>query len=194
MSSFCANYHINSHIFAHCPNVKCKYCHKYSHILKNCPIRPPRSLDNSTDPISLSKIDSPCIATASLVNEQPSISINSLQNLMQQVISLKSSALAVFSGNSWLLDSVCCNHMTSNISLMPSSSPASSLPPIHTANGNCMSISHVGTVITPTLNLPNSYHVPNLTFNLASVGQLCDFGLIFPFSSNGCQVQDPHTG
>lgn len=77
---------------------------------------------------------------------------------------------------------------------MSSSTPSSSLPPIHAANGNCMFICHVGTMITPTLNFPKTYHVLNLTFNLAFVGQLCDLGLIVSFSSNGCQVQDPHTG
>ncbi|KAL4019197.1 hypothetical protein IC575_022842 [Cucumis melo] len=84
--------------------------------------------------------------------------------------------------------------MTSDISLLSSHIPVQSLPPIHSADGNSMSISHIGTVNTPTIKLSNTYHVPNLTFNLASVGQLCDLGLTIIFSSHGCQVQDSQTG
>ncbi|KAA0062655.1 Retrovirus-related Pol polyprotein from transposon TNT 1-94 [Cucumis melo var. makuwa] len=57
-----------------------------------------------------------------------------------------------------------------------------------------MSTSHIGTVNTSTINLSNTYHVPNLTFNLVSVGQLCNLGLTIVFSSHGYQVQNPQTG
>ncbi|KAA0037379.1 Retrovirus-related Pol polyprotein from transposon TNT 1-94 [Cucumis melo var. makuwa] len=109
------------------------------------------------------------------------------------LISSSSSALVVSPGNRWLLDSACCNHMTSNYSLINTPSPAKSLPPIYAADGNCMNITHIGTINTPSLNLPHTYCVPNLTFNLVSVGQLCDLGLTVYFSPNGCQVQDPQT-
>ncbi|KAL0545801.1 hypothetical protein IC582_015694 [Cucumis melo] len=84
--------------------------------------------------------------------------------------------------------------MTSNYSLMNTSSHAKSLPPIYAADGNCMNVPHIGTINTPSLNLPHTYRVPNLTFNLVSIGQLCDLGLTVSFSPNGCQVQDPQTG
>ena len=84
--------------------------------------------------------------------------------------------------------------MTSDFSLMTSSSPAKSLPPIYAADGNCMNISHIGTIDTPSLSLSHTYCVPNLTFNLVSVGQLCELGLTVSFSLNGCQVQDSQTG
>ncbi|KAA0042921.1 Retrovirus-related Pol polyprotein from transposon TNT 1-94 [Cucumis melo var. makuwa] len=84
--------------------------------------------------------------------------------------------------------------MTSNYSLMNTPSPAKSLPPIYSADGNCMNITHIGTVNTPSLNLPHTYCVSNLTFNLVSVDQLCNLGLTVSFSPNGCQVQDPKTG
>ncbi|KAL0549526.1 hypothetical protein IC582_014011 [Cucumis melo] len=84
--------------------------------------------------------------------------------------------------------------MTSNYFLMNTPSPAKSLPPIYAADGNCMNITHIGTVNTPSMNLPHTYSVPNLTFNLVSVGQLCDLGLTISFSPNGCQVLDPQTG
>ncbi|TYK18485.1 putative mitochondrial protein [Cucumis melo var. makuwa] len=88
--------------------------------------------------------------------------------------------------------------MTSNYSLMNTPSPTKSLPPIYAADDNCMNITHIGTVNTPSLNLPHTYCVSNLTFNLVSVGQLCDLGLTVSFSPNGCQgtlvqCSCPHT-
>ncbi|KAA0049720.1 Retrovirus-related Pol polyprotein from transposon TNT 1-94 [Cucumis melo var. makuwa] len=109
------------------------------------------------------------------------------------LISSSSSTLAVSPGNRWLLNSVCCNHMTSNYSLMNTPSPANSLPPIYAADGNCMNTTHIDTINTPNLNLSHTYCVLDLTFNLVSVGQLCDLGLTVTFSPNGCQVQDPQT-
>lgn len=64
--------------------------------------------------------------------------------------------------------------MTSNITLLSSFTPAKFLSLVHLANGNHMTISHVGTMDVPTINLPNTYHVSNLSFNLTSVGQLGD--------------------
>ena len=69
---------------------------------------------------------------------------------------------------------------------MTSSSPTKTLPPIYVADGNCMNISHIGTIDTPSLSLSYTYCVPNLTFNLMSVGQLCELGLTMSFSPNGC--------
>ena len=41
--------------------------------------------------------------------------------------------------------------------------------------------------------LPSVYHIPKLTLNLVSVGQLCDLGYSVSFSSTSCYVQDPHS-
>ncbi|KAL4037782.1 hypothetical protein IC575_001382 [Cucumis melo] len=76
---------------------------------------------------------------------------------------------------------------------MNTPSPANSLPPIYAADGNCMNTTHIDTINTPSLNLSHTYCVLDLTFNLVSVGQLCDLGLTVTFSPNGCQVQDPQT-
>lgn len=69
---------------------------------------------------------------------------------------------------------------------MTTSSPVKSMPLIYVIDGNCMSISHVGTIDTPSLSLPNTYRIPNLTFNLASVSELYDLGLNVSFSPNSC--------
>jgi hypothetical protein len=80
--------------------------------------------------------------------------------------------------------------MTTDINLLSSKTPVSSLPPIHTANGTQMTITHTGHVTTPILSLPETYHIPNLTLNLISVGQLCEKELTVFFSSSSVQVQD----
>ncbi|KAL0539908.1 hypothetical protein IC582_024129 [Cucumis melo] len=193
---FCKNCKLHGHKFANCPTIECRYCHKRGHILDNCPTRPPRPPGHSHKPKFSHKAGSSSVVAAATsdITEPSSLQLTDLHDLLKQVISSQSTALAVTPGTSWLLDSACCNHMTSDISLLSSHIPVQSLPPIHSADGNSMSISHIGTVNTPTIKLSNTYHVPNLTFNLASVGQLCDLGLTIIFSSHGCQVQDSQTG
>ena len=84
--------------------------------------------------------------------------------------------------------------MTTNIDHLSSTKPASFLPPIHTANGSQMNITHIGHTSASNLSLPETYYIPNLALNLISVGQLCEKGLDVNFSLSGCQVQDPQTG
>ena len=109
--------------------------------------------------------------------------------------SASNTALSTVSGNSptWLLDSACCNHMSSSPNVIPSRTP-SSLLTIYTANGSSMHVSHQGTISTPNLSVSNVYHIPQLTHNLLSVGQLTELGFSLTFSSNGVVVQDPQTG
>ena len=57
-----------------------------------------------------------------------------------------------------------------------------------------MTVSQVGTIkIGNHLQLSNIFYVPNLSYNLLSVGQLIDQGFECLFSSNGCQVRDQLT-
>ena len=69
----------------------------------------------------------------------------------------------------WLLDFVCCNHMTSSMDVV-SSHTSTSLPTIYTANGSPMHVSHLGNVSTPALSFSNVYQIPQLTHNLLSIG------------------------
>ncbi|KAL0541080.1 hypothetical protein IC582_021111 [Cucumis melo] len=194
-NTFCKNCKLTGHKFINCPKIECRYCHKSGHILDNCPIKPPRPRSYSTRAKNFTKLsNSSVVAAVSDNSTTPQFQISGFQSLLNQLISSSSSALAVSSGNRWLLDSGCCNHMTSNYSIMNTPSPTKSLPPIYAADSNYMNITHMGTINTPSLNLPHTYCVPKLTFNLVSVGQLCDLGLIVSFSSNGCQVQDPQIG
>ena len=128
-----------------------------------------------------------------------SLSIEDLQDIVNQVHLPSSSAsniaLSTISGTSltWPLNSACCNHMTSSL-VVVSSDTSTSLPTVCTANGSPTHVSHLGNVSTLALSISNVYHIPQLTPNLLSVGQLTELGFALTFSSTGVVVQDSHTG
>ena len=72
--------------------------------------------------------------------------------------SASKTALSTISGTSlmWLLDSSCCNYMTSFLDVVPSHT-STSLPTIYIANGSLMHVSHLGNVSTPALSISNVY-------------------------------------
>jgi len=60
-----------------------------------------------------------------------------------------------------------------------------------TVDGTLMLLVGVGSVVTPHLSLPNVYFIPNPKLNLASVGQICDFGdYLVMFSGSFYCVQE----
>ena len=91
-----------------------------------------------------------------------SLSIADLQDMVNQVhlpsSSASNTALSTISGTSstWLLDSSCCNHMTSSPDVV-SSHTYTSLPTIYIANGSPRHVSHLGNVSTPALSVSNVY-------------------------------------
>ncbi|TYK17748.1 Retrovirus-related Pol polyprotein from transposon TNT 1-94 [Cucumis melo var. makuwa] len=118
-------------------NILMLYCHEPSHILDNCPRKPPRPRSYSTRAKNFTKPRNSSVVAATSDNPTtPQFQISDLQSLLNQLISSSSSALAVSPSNRWLLDSACCNHMTSNYSLMKTPSPAKSLPSIYAADAN----------------------------------------------------------
>ena len=101
-----------------------------------------------------------------------------------------STTLSVLLGKSqtWLLDSACCNHMTPHSSLFSKLDPTPHPLHIHIADGSTMHGNSLGFVSTSNLSVPGVFHVPNLSYNLCSVGQLAElvYRLIFYYS--GCIV------
>ena len=122
---------------------------------------------------------------------------DNLQVLINQIMSQSHTTAmsATTSGNTWLFDTACGNHMTVDHSLFKKTLPISNSSIITTANGSTLKSTHISNFDTSTLCIPDTYLVPNLAFNLISVGQLCDLGLHLHFSKQyGCIVQDPQTG
>ena len=93
--------------------------------------------------------------------------------------SASNTALSTISGTSstWLLDSACCNHMTSS-PVVVSSHTSTSLPTIYTTNGSPMHVSHLGNASTPALSVSNVYQISKHTHNLLSVEQLTELGFL----------------
>ena len=53
---------------------------------------------------------------------------------------------------------------------------------------------NIGFISTSNLSVPMVFNVPNLSYNLFSVGQLAELGYRIIFDYSGCIVQDPSTG
>ena len=104
-------------------------------------------------------------------------------------------ALSVLPGKSqtWLFDSACCNHMTPHSFLFSKLNPAPHPLNIHIADGSTMHGNSLGFVSTSNLSVLGVFHVPELSYNLRSVGQLAELGYRLIFYYFGCIVQDPRT-
>ena len=130
------------------------------------------------------------------------MSTDDLKNIIANVIHMVgntsySSSLLALSGmspSSWLMDSACCNHMTPYSSLFSELKPAPHPLNIRTANGSTMSGHNIGSVSTSNLSVPRVFNVPDLSYNLFSVGQLAELSYCIIFDYSGCIVQDPRIG
>ena len=91
------------------------------------------------------------------------------------------------------MDSACCNHMTPHSSLFSELKPTPHPLNIHTVNGSTMSGHNIGFISTSNLSVPGVFNVPNLSYNLFSVGQLAKLGYRIIFDYSECIVQDPRT-
>ena len=98
------------------------------------------------------------------------------------------SALSSMSPASWLMDSACCNYMTPHSSLFSKLKPAPHPLNIRAANGSTMSGHNIGSVSTSNLSIPGVFNVPDLSYNLFSVGQLAELGYHIIFYYSGCIV------
>ena len=63
---------------------------------------------------------------------------------------------------------------------------------IYTADGTPMPVSHKRS--SHCLSLNDTFHIPKLSLNLLSIGQLCELGVDLLFTNHGVDVQDPRTG
>ena len=107
---------------------------------------------------------------------------NDLKNIIANTILMVgnasySSSLSFLSGmslSSLLMNSACCNHMTPHSSLFSELKPAPHLLNIRTVNGSIMSGHNIGSVSTSNLSVPGVFNVPDISYNLFSMGQLAE--------------------
>ena len=124
-----------------------------------------------------------------------SLTTADIETVVQQVLSRTSTALSTTSGKQpWLFDTACCNHMTLDKSQFFDNAPLEHPITIYTADGTPMPISHKGTISSSSLSLNDTFHIPKLSLNLLSVGQLCELDVDLLFTNHGVDVQDPRTG
>ena len=124
------------------------------------------------------------------------ISRDDLLNIIANVIRMVgnasySSSLSALSGMSpisWLMDSACCNHMTPHLSLFSEFKHTPHLLNIHTTNNFTMSDHNIGSVSTSNLSIPSVFNVPDLSYNLFSLGQLVELGYHIIFDYSRCIV------
>ena len=183
----------------------CKFCKRFGHNIETCYHRNKSAVSifaatiaNTESVQSMASVS----AQSKSSGRTFTMSTDELKNIIANVIRMVgnasySSSLSALSGmspSSWLMDSACCNHMTPHSSLFSKLKPAPYPLNIRIANGSTMSGHNIGSVLTSNLSIPGVFNVPDLSYNLFSVGQLAelDYRIIFDYS--GCIVQDPRTG
>ena len=65
---------------------------------------------------------------------------------------------------------------------------------IHITYGSTMHGNSLGFILTSNLSVPRVFHVPDLSYNLFSMGKLAELGYCLIFYYSGCTVQDLRTG
>ena len=97
------------------------------------------------------------------------------------------------SPSSWLMNFACCNHMTPHSSLFSELKPAPHPLNICIANGSTMFSHNIGSISTSNLSVPRVFNVPDLSYNLFSMGQLAKLGYRIIFNYSRCIMQDLRT-
>ena len=97
--------------------------------------------------------------------------------------------------NDWYVDSRCSNHMSYNKDWFSNLIVPNTSGHVQTGDDTSHSIKHIGDVKFQTTNgtdcLSEVLHVPTITKNLISVGQIVEKGYQVRFTSKGCYVEDP---
>ena len=177
-----------------CNNYYCQHCRRQGHTMDRCWSK--KRGNAPTAAVAHTKSDSSQVAPSSVVpfgdasGSNITLSAADFETIVNQVVMSRSgnastSTLSVLPGTSspWLFNSTCCNHMTPHPTSPTTSVSSSHYPLIHIADGSFMTIKNIGTINTSSLSVPDAFHMPEFSFNLLSVGQLCELGykLVFDF-------------
>ena len=182
----------------------CNFYKRFGHNIKTCYHHNKLAISIST--VIVANIESvqpmaPVSAQSKSSGSTFSISRDDFINIIANVIRMVgnasySSSLSALSGmspTSWLMDSACCNHMKPHSSLFSELQLAPHPLNICTANGSTMSVHNIGSVSTSNLSVLGVFNVPDLSYNLFSMGQLVELGYRIILDYFGCIMQDPRT-
>ena len=182
-----------------CKQTNKKFCNYYKrpgHTIETCYRR-------SKSTAAVTNIEPTSLMASISVESQYSgstinLSLTELQEIIAQTVHMVgnaslSTALSVLPGKSqtWLFDSVCCNHMTPHSSSFSKLDPAPHPLNIYIADGFTMHGNSLGFVSTSNLFVLGVFHVADISNNLCSVGQLAELGyrLIFTIISVLCRIR-----
>ncbi|XP_073359353.1 uncharacterized protein [Aegilops tauschii subsp. strangulata] len=183
------------------PRPHCDYCNNDGHIESQCytkrkHLRKARSPSSGTS-------SSPSTASAIALTEQDILRLKRLLAALGSSstgtagsvtdASRTEHPLSTQSGTSpWVLDSGASFHMSSHSSTLSSLRSLDSPVHVFTADGTPLSVASRGHLSTP-YSVPDVAHVPRLTMNLFSAGQLTDSGCHVILDVDSCSVQDRRT-
>ena len=94
----------------------------------------------------------------------------------------------------WILDTGASFHMTYDSSTLTSVRPVDSHVRVLTADGTPLPVASRGTLSTSSFHVPSVAHVPRLTMQLISGGQIVDSSCRVILDFDLCSVQDLRTG
>lgn len=178
------------HLARDCKEKFCRYCKKGGHILTECRKRPQnrggKAYHTTVDTATAS---APYVTTTG----NNLITPESIQAMIQSALSAMGIS-GTQSSKTWYLDSGATNHMTSSSKIFSSLSPYCGQSGVCMADGNSLPIKGMGNIQSKTLHLSNVFHVPQLSTNLISVGQLVDNHCNVILSPSGCTIQDLRSG
>ena len=198
-SSFCNNRRRQSNKrFCNFCKHFCNFCKRFGHNIETCYQRNKSAVSISTTVANTESVQ-PMVAQFS--RSTFTISRDDLVNIIANVISMVgtasySSSLIALSNmfpTSWLIDSSCCNHMTPHSSLFSELKPTPHPLNIRTTNSSTIFGHNISSISTSNLSVPRVFNVPDLSYNLFSVGQLAELGYHIIFDYSKCIVQDPRT-
>lgn len=183
-SKFCNYCKKPGHTLLECPIRVCQFCQKQAtgHLQCDCFQNPNRYSQQYMSHSTPSRFAATTAEGSSFTTSSETFYVSNIEEIVKQVLAhsgnIPSTAMSVTSGNlSWFFDSACCNHMTLDFTIFATKHLTNHAPTIQTVDGSSMTVSHIGKISTLNTSLPDTYCIPQLTLNLISVGQLCDFGL-----------------
>ena len=159
----------------------CNFCKHFSHSIETCYYRNKLAVSIFVATVANTESVQPMAPISAQFKSSGRtfiMSTDDLKNIITNVIrmvgnasySYSLSALFGMSPSFWLMDSACYNHMTSHSSLFSELKPTPHPLNIRTANGSTMSGHNIGYVLTSNLLVPGVFNVPDLSYNLFSVG------------------------
>ena len=162
-------------------SIVCHYCGKTGHIAAQCYAK--------RDDIRSGKLQQGNYASSSRQNEDRKEHLFVMQHMMNAVTEKGTQ------DDVWYVDSGASNHMTSHDEWFGEMQDLQNPGYVQTGDDSCHPITHIGKVPLAlhdgkTKSLSDVLHVPSITKNLVSVGQMVEQGLQVRFNAKGCFVED----